>query len=339
MTHANFAKGYRGGERQTQLLVESLAERGYTQTLLVRQGSELIERCAHIKNLTVKAVSKPYIFHGLFARDTLLIHAHETKAAQFAYWLHLFFNTPYIVTRRVDNPLKTNLLNKLIYTKAKRSVAVSNIIKKEILRIAPNADTAVVPDAFTILGVNEKRVEALKQRFQGKTVIGNVAALDNAHKGQSYLIDAARKLHQSHPDLHFLFLGDGIDREKYAAQAKGLDNITFEGFVDNVGDYLSLMDLFVFPSLHEGLGSSLFDAMRFDIPVIATDVGGIPDIITHNKNGLLIPPKESDAIVHAILQLLEDHALTQQLTEQAHIDVQHYSPDQMCEKYLKLYQA
>ena len=337
ITHANFAKGFRGGERQTQLLIQELAEEGYRQTLLVRKNSELGERCKGIKNLTIEPIAKPYVFNVLHFRNSSIIHAHETKALQVAYWLHLLFNTPYIVTRRVDNAIKTNYLNTKMYTDAEKCVALSNVIEKEILRIAPHSDTAIIPSAFSDLPSDEKVVASLKKRFEGKFVIGNIGALDNAHKGQFYLIEAARKLEKSHPEIHFIFLGSGIDEANFKEQARGLANITFEGFVDNIGDYLSIFDLFVFPSLHEGLGSILFDVMRFNVPVIATDVGGIPDIIKHNKNGLLVNPKDSDAIYSAIISLKNYPETAKKLAAQALANVQNYSPKSMAQSYIKIY--
>lgn len=337
IAHINFAKGFRGGERQTQLLIEQLSKQGYRQKLLTRVDSELAQRCAHIDNLEIVPINKPYIFHVAAVKGAEIMHAHETKALQFAYFAHLFYNIPYIVTRRVDNPLKTNFLNKKMYAAAFRTVVLSKAIEKEVLRISPEANTQIIPSAFSGISVDEAASNAIKKRFDNKFLIGNVGALVDSHKGQSLLIEAAKVLEKSHPDLHFIILGRGHDEAKFKEQAAGLTNVTFEGFVDNVNDYVSCFDLFLFPSRHEGLGSILFDVMQLDVPIIATDVGGIPDIIQNNVNGLLIPPADAKAIESSVLTLYRDREMRERLTAAAISTVDRYSPENMAHAYNNLY--
>jgi len=339
VTHVNFAKGFRGGERQTQLLIEQLAEQGYQQTLLTRVDSELSNRCQGIKNLTIRSLKKPYIFHLNYVKESKIIHAHETKALQFAYTASLLHKIPFIVTRRVDNPLKTNFLNTKMYKAAHKSVALSHAIEKEILRVSPEANTEIIPSAYSDAKVNQVEAQKIKERFKDKFLVGNVGALVDSHKGQSFLIEAARELEQSNPNIHFILLGRGEDEEKFKAQAKGLQNITFEGFVDNVNDYISCFDLFVFPSRHEGLGSILFDVMQLNVPIIATKVGGIPDIIEDGLNGLLIPPKETSSITHAILDLYHSPEIAHTFIQNAKNNITRYSPHKMAQQYTNLYQT
>lgn len=337
IAHANFAKGFRGGERQTQLLIEQLAQQGYKQKLLTRIDSELAQRCSHIEHLEIISLKKPYIFHSSVVKGATLLHAHETKALQFAYFAHLLYNIPYIVTRRVDNPLKTNFLNRKMYAAAFRTVALSKAIEKEVLRVSPEARTVIIPSAFSGITVNEKVSAMIKERFKEKFLVGNVGALVDSHKGQSLLIEAARALEKSHPDIHFILLGRGEDEAKFKEQAKGLKNITFEGFVDNVNDYISCFDLFLFPSRHEGLGSILFDVMQLEVPIIATDVGGIPDIINSEQNGLLIPPASTEAIEKSIIDLYTHPEKRAALALHAKETVKNYSPTTMAKRYIKLY--
>ena len=337
ITHVNFAKGFRGGERQTQLLIEQLSIQGYAQTLLTRVNSELAERCKNIKNLIIKTIKKPYIFHLRQVENTSIIHAHETKALQFSYAASLFYKIPFIVTRRVDNPLKTNFLNTKMYQAAFRSVALSNAIEKEILRVSPAANTKIIPSAFSDAKVNIKEASHIKSRFKEKFLVGNVGALVDSHKGQSFLIEAAKELEQTHPDIHFILLGRGEDEAKFKVQAKGLTNITFEGFVDNVNDYISCFDLFVFPSRHEGLGSILFDVMQLNVPIIATKVGGIPDIIHDGVNGILIPPLSKSSISDKIKYLHQHPEVSESLVINARNGVTTFSPENMAKRYIKLY--
>ncbi len=339
LVHLNFAKGFRGGERQTQLLIEELSKLGLKQKLIVRKGSELIKRCEHIKNLEIIAINKPYILYINAIKEASLLHAHETKAAQFAYFAHLLTSVPYIITRRVDNPIKNNFLNKKIYTNAAKVIALSRAIESEILKIAPKAKTQIIPSAFTNAALHLDKVDAIKKRFTGKYLVGNVGALDDGHKGQSYLIEVAKAVESSHPDIHFIFVGRGQDEAKLKEQAKGLTNVTFEGFVNNVNDYISSFDLFVFPSNNEGLGSILLDVMQLDTPIIASEVGGIIDIIQNDFNGLLTPVKNSVALQESILHLYNNHDKASTLATNAKKNINNYSPTNMALQYQKIYNS
>jgi len=335
--HLNFAKGFRGGERQTQLLIEELARLGFKQQLILRKGSELIKHCENIKNLEIIAINKPYILHMSAIKGASLLHAHETKAAQFTYFVNLFMSIPYVITRRVDNPIKHNFLNRKIYTNAAKVVALSRAIESEILKIAPKAQTEIIPSAYTNAALHLDKVDAIKKRFTGKYFVGNVGALDDGHKGQSYLIEVAKVVENSHPDIHFIFVGRGQDEAKLKEQAKGLTNVTFEGFVDNVNDYISSFDLFIFPSNNEGLGSILLDVMQLGTPIIASEVGGIVDIINNGSNGLLTPAKNSQAIQKALLELYNDREKANQLATNAKENIEYYSAVNMALQYQKIY--
>jgi len=338
IAHANFAKGFRGGERQTQLLIEALAQKGYAQRLLVRKGSELGHRCRGIAGLTVTEIGKPYAFRLGALRGAALLHAHETKAAQFALFGKWFLGTPYLITRRVDHAIKNNAFNRAMYRSAAQCVALSKAIKHEILKIVPGIDVAVIPSAWSRLGFNEANVAQLKTRFAGTFLVGHIGALVDVHKGQAVLIEAARLLARTHPDIRIILLGSGRDETALKAQAEGLENVTFEGFVDNVGDYLKCFDLFAFPSRYEGLGSILFDAMQFNVPIVASEVGGIPDIIRDGRNGLLVPPGDAQRLAEAIARLYADASLRETLVRGAAEQLALFSPDAMSGAYETIYQ-
>lgn len=337
VVHLNFAKGFRGGERQTLLLIQELSKVGIHQKLLVRKNSALTQRLKTTKNLTIIEIAKPYILSIKQIKDATLIHAHETKALQFAYFAHKITRIPYIVTRRVDNKIKNNFLNKKLYNSASRVVALSHAIKKEIIKVAPNANIEIIPSAFTGASLNQNSINKIRSQYKDKFIIGHVGALDDGHKGQSFLIKAAKILEKPHPDMHFVFVGGGADENILKSQAKSLKNVTFEGFVNNVNDFISCFDLFVFPSRNEGLGSILFDVMQLNVPIIASNVGGIPDIIHDKKNGLLIPTCDENAIVQAILTLYNDKRLREALSVKAKNSIDKYSTENMKNRYLDIY--
>ena len=336
ITHLNFAKGFRGGERQTLLLIKELSKRGHIQKVLTRKESELAKRLEGTENLEIIKISKPYIFNVKVIKGSSILHAHETKAAQFAYFAHMLYAIPYIVTRRVANPISNNFLNRNIYGKSAFTVVLSQAIKNETLKISDTINIKIIPSAYSQLKVNEKEVETLKKRFKDKFIIGNIGELE-MHKGQYYLIEAMKKLQEDHPDIHLICLGRGKDEDNYKAQSKTLANITFEGFVDNVGDYIQCFDLFIFPSLNEGLGSILFDVMQSNVPIIASDIGGIPDIVQNEKNGILVPIKESEAIYNAIIRLYNDEALRKKFSNEAFKNIGNFSFIKMTDRYEEIH--
>jgi len=338
ITHINFAKGFRGGERQTQLLIEELDRRGVMQTLLVRPGSQLPTLFHTCKHLKIHSVSKPYIRGLPYLRHSDLIHAHETKGAQLALWSHLFLKTPYILTRRVDTPISSNPFNRALYHKALCCVALSHPIAQEIQKIAPQAKITIIPSATAAQKANPSAVLSIRHRFQKNFLIGHIGALVDRHKGQMLSIQALESLHQEYPELHLLFLGQGEDELRLRQRCKKKEFCTFEGFVTNVPDYLEALDLLIFPSRNEGLGSTLLDAMYAGVPIIASDVGGIPEIIHHESTGLLIPPNDSKALAQAIKRVYQDATLRTHLRQNAKKFAQKYRPEIMADRYMNLYQ-
>lgn len=337
ITHLNFAKGFRGGERQTLLLIKELADKGYSQKVVTRNNSELANRVENIKNLEIIKISKPYIFSLSSIKNSSILHAHETKAAQFCFFANWLYKIPYIITRRVNNLIKNNFFNKKIYLNSSTIVVLSSAIKNKTLKLSENINIKIIPSAYSKLNINDNEVKNIKNRFKNKFLLGNIGELDNSDKGQYYLIEALKKLQISHSDIDLILVGRGKDEQNYKKQSKELNNITFEGFVDNVGDYIKCFDLFIFPSLNEGLGSILLDIMQTKVPIIASDVGGIPDIIKNNKNGILIEPKNSDAIYDAIVKLYNDKNLREKLSSEAFKDMDNFSSEMMANRYEKIY--
>lgn len=332
--HVNLAAGFRGGERQTELLIRELAKRGHHQVIIVRRDSELGDRLVGVEGLDVRRIGKPYIFSVTAARGCDVMHAHEAKACQYTFWVKKMLGIPYVITRRVPRVPGKNWLTRAVYCNATKVVALSRAIKNSLMQHNLKLRIDIIPSMSAQLPVNDAQVAKLREHFSGKYVVGHVGALVNYHKGQQYLLEAARELSKSHPDIHFLFLGRGKDEAWFRELAQGLENVTFEGFVDNVGDYLETFNLFAFPSLQEGLGSILLDAMRAGLPIVASDVDGIPDLIRDRENGLLVKPADSDALRKAIVELKENRELSEKLAAKARTDAEEYAPEKLAERYL-----
>lgn len=337
IAHVNLAKGFRGGERQTQLLIEALGKKNITQTVVLHADSPLREQLAGLPNLTCIVCKKPYARAVFSLPKVDLLHAHDGKAVHWCRLVKLLRGFPYIINRRISKQPKNNWFSKNSYRHAIRIIGLSHAIKQAVRSVIPNIPIDIIPDMSAQFQINLDKVNQLHQRYEGKFVIGHIGALENRDKGQQYLIEAAQILTRKYPEFIFLFLGEGRDRSAFETQINGNPAIKLLGFQKNVGDYLHIFDLFVFPSLQEGLGSTLLDVMQAGIPIIASNTGGIPDIIEHNKNGLLIEPANSQAIVKAIEILYTNSALAQQLVADALARVEHYTPETISARYLILY--
>ncbi|MBN1237744.1 MAG: glycosyltransferase family 4 protein [Gammaproteobacteria bacterium] len=338
VAHVNVAKGYRGGERQTELLIRELAGRGIGQRLVARRGGPLAERLGD-SGVKIRLVSGNPLGVAAATGGVDVVHVHEGRSVYGAYLRALMSRTPYILTRRVDNPIGEHRLAHAAYRHAFRVVAVAPQVADVVRRFDPAVRTDVIHSSGSSLPVDPVRSAAVRERYRGKLIVGHVGALDNRQKGQEFIIEVARELEESHPDLHFLLVGGGDDEIVLKRQASGLGNVTFAGFVDNVGDYLAAFDMFVLPSRREGIGSILLDAMEHRLPIVASRVGGVPEIVHDGDNGMLIDPERPDQLKARILSLAADPELRRRLGDTGHRIAQDFTADVMCRKYLALYEA
>ena len=145
----------------------------------------------------------------------------------------------------------------------------------------------------------------------GAPLVGNVAALV-PHKGQRHLLDAAALVLQKVPDARFIIAGTGELEQSltHHAHALNLDkHVFFTGFRPDVLSLHKAFDIFVMSSVTEGLGTSVLDAMACGRPVVSTRAGGLPEIVDHERTGLLVPLRDPSAMADAIVRLLTDDAL------------------------------
>jgi glycosyltransferase involved in cell wall biosynthesis len=173
-------------------------------------------------------------------------------------------------------------------------------------------------------------------------VVLTVARL-HPQKGHRYLIEAIPQILRDFPQARFLFVGEGALAEVLVSQVSqtNLDKyIRFLGVRQDIPQLLAISDLFVLPSLWEGLPNSVLEAMAAGVPVIATDVDGTPELIGDGRTGLLVPPADPDALEEAICRLLRDESLRTALAEAARQRVEReFSCDVNLCSFVDLYQS
>ena len=338
IVHVNTARGFRGGERQTELLISGLASRNVQQALVARRGGVLAERIAKL-GIEVRQVAGGVWSVARATHDAALVHVHEGRSVYAAYLRWLLSRTPYVITRRVDNPIGDHWFAHKAYAHAACVAAVAPKVAEIVKAYDPTTTVRVIHSASSGLAVDPAVAARIRSGLSGRLIVGHVGALDNSQKGQEYIIAVAREVEHSYPDLAFMLVGGGEDEAMLKSLAAGLRNVVFTGFVENVGDYLAAFDMFVLPSNREGIGSILLDAMERGLPVIASAVGGVPDIVHHEQNGLLIERGSVAQLRDAVLRLRADPEGRRALGERGREFAKDFTGEHMWRKYLELYES
>jgi L-malate glycosyltransferase len=168
----------------------------------------------------------------------------------------------------------------------------------------------------------------------------NVAALV-PHKGQRHLIEAFAEVVRVVPDARLVILGQGELHDSLTKQVRdlGLDkHVLLPGFRTDVLSLMKTTDVFVMSSVMEGLGTSLLDAMACARPIVATDTGGIPEVVVHEETGLLVPPRDPDQMADALVTLLKDDTRARQYGAAGYERVHHrFSVEHMVNETVAVY--
>jgi len=208
-----------------------------------------------------------------------------------------------IITRRI-----------IVFTESEKEILLKLGLtrKDKITVLAAGIDPLLPPDKDWIK--KEKLSLGIKE---GNFIVGMVSRLEPV-KGVDYFMLAALKVLESRDDVCFLIVGEGSLRAKLKLRAsnhKKKDKIIFTGWREDAGVLMGLMDILVQPSLNEAIGRVLLQAQGLGVAVIATQVGGIPDIVSNGVTGILIPPAESETLAQEIVSLLSDTAKREALAK------------------------
>jgi glycosyltransferase involved in cell wall biosynthesis len=337
--HINLARGYRGGERQTELLIRALADKGWKQRLVARRGEPLAERICGVDALTVVESSPAWAGAVRSIGRPGLIHVHEGRSLRTAWINHLITGTPYLVTRRIQKGPRQHWLNRCMYRQADRVVALSAAIAEKMAAFDPSLSVEIIPSAISGLSADPSESATLRARWGGQFVVGHIGALDDSHKGQQQIVATAEAMASAHPEMRFVLVGGGPDEARLQEASRRLPSLILEGQTDRVADYLGAFDVFLFPSRHEGLGSILLDALDFGLPVVATRVGGIPEVIEEGVNGFLVSVDDIGGMQDALAALAADRDLRARLGAAGRETARAFTREEMADQYAALYGA
>jgi glycosyltransferase involved in cell wall biosynthesis len=334
VVHVSTPRTWRGGEQQLLYLHAELERLGVPQLVVCTRGSE-VERIARERGLRHAAFPRRATVDPLFARALArtsarvgadLVHAHDAAAHTAAVLACALFRSsaPIVVHRRVDFPLRRSRFTrwKWNHRAVRRIVCVSNAIA-DILRtaIADPARLRVVhsgvdPGRFSPAPADGR----LRREFgvpAGTRIVGNVAALAG-HKDYPTFVETAARVLARGVDARFFAIGEGEERGAIEAlvRRRGLSGkVILTGFRPDVPRIMPELEVLLFPSSTEGLGTTILDAFACRVPVVATRAGGIPEIVSDGESGLLAAVGDAEGLAERVAHVLSDPALRARLVE------------------------
>jgi glycosyltransferase involved in cell wall biosynthesis len=350
-----------GGEVHVMDLCRALLERGHQVHLAVRPHSPLVDRLA----------PHPVAVHALPLRNSLdiasarrmsgiiehhqidLIHGHLARDYLVcAIAQRLAKRTQLVLTRHHYLPLKNNWGYRRVVRRVGKIIAVSECVRRGLiasLGLSPN-QVVTIPNWINLDeyqawpdGDRARAQFGVRRRY----VIGMIGQITPA-KGQQEFIRAAALIASSRDDVEFLIVGEEQNTDRpFAERLRRLthelklsDHVKFLGRVDDVSRLLAALTILVVPSWHEAFSIALIQAMAAGVPVVASNVGGPAEIITDGVTGLLVPPRQVDALAQAVNCLLDDPDLRAHLSLAGHREVEvRFEREKVINQIEAVYQA
>lgn len=333
VVHVSSPRTWRGGEQQLVYLAEGLRARGVDQRVVCPPDAALARVCRE-RGLPLATAPRRLSVDPWFARavarvakeaGAAVVHAHDPHAhTASALAASLFgLRAPVVVHRRVDFPIGRGRFSRWKYDhpRVRRIVCVSRaiagIVRPDVRD--PAARLQVVHDGVDAARFAGARADGRLRRElgipAGVPIVGNVAALAG-HKDHFTFVDTAERLLAAGISARFVAIGEGPLRDALASyiRARRLEGaVTLAGFRPDVPIILPELDLFLFTSKEEGLGSSILDAYLCGVPVVATRAGGVPEIVEDGVTGLLAPIRDPGSLAGAVRRVLGDPVLRARL--------------------------
>lgn len=303
--HINAQKSWRGGEQQLIYLYEGLKKYPVKQFLFCRKKSAL-SLFAHTHKIPHQAglclndfdfFTALQIINYAQKNSIHIIHAHCSRSHALVYLALNYFrlNVPTIVSKKTSFKIKNN--KKYEHPSIKKIICVSKDSQSQVLKDLKNkyqSKIQVIYDGVITPPQPYYTRSQLCRDFNiphHKTILGTTSAF-TSEKGLHHLVQAFAQAKNDNKVLLLMGEGKCLDEIKKLSQQLKIENKVYTpGYIKDAKLYLSAIDLFILPSLSEGLGSSILDAFLAKTPVLASPVGGIPELVINNQTGKLCDPR------------------------------------------------
>lgn len=322
--HTEASMGWGGQEIRIVQESRELASRGYRVTIACQEGATIGERAAEAR-IPVHIVAMRNQYDPLAVRNFIklirdesidIVHTHSSRDGWVAGAAGKFTGTPVVRSRHLSTPIGKNWFSSFSYRFFADAILASGDRIKQTLVTRNGLD----PDKIVSVGagVDTRR---FRQDISGDgvrkelrlddcyPVVGMVAIL-RSWKGHDYLLESVREVVKQYPTAKFVIAGDGPRKDALHQKVSDLgvgDSVIMAGFRADVPEVMAAVDIIILPSYaSEATSQVLPQALAMGTPVIATDVGGLPEIVEDNVTGLLIPPRDPAAIAGAIIKMAAD---------------------------------
>jgi glycosyltransferase involved in cell wall biosynthesis len=326
------------------------------------QGIEIIDIPSLVRRISpindVRALVA--LFRHIRKIQPHIIHTHTSKAGilgRLAAWMArvpIVIHTPHghVFYGHFGRSLSRIFLQmeKLLGTITRHHIALTPEESNDYLNfgVAKSHNISVIHSGIDLRQFSKAAKQRTKKRAElgipaNSLVIGYVGWLIPI-KGVTHLVSAMPRVVEQHPKSILVLVGKGDDKgdeevhiREQVANLSLSDKVHFWGWRPDVNEIMGCFDIFVLPSLNEGMGRVLVEAMAAGLPIVASRVGGIPDLVKHGENGLLIPPANAGALEQAITDLLSDKPRRKRMGETGKEMCSLYSVEAMVEKIDNLY--
>ena len=352
--HINPEMAWGGGENQLHYLMSALKQRGHVQTLVCQPGSILSTRFTQegypIETIRMRnelSIAGMKHIRKIFRKGPFdVVHFHTARAHMLGAIATCTSAPPIrIATRRMEHRTGGLLKALILYNRlTDTTVAISQAVRDALLQAGTrHHKVRIIPDGVDISLFENNDPQPWRQKLgidEKAPVIGFIGSLIRK-KGIEFLLRAGPPILEKHPSCRFLVVGEGhlqSDLEQLVTNLGMTDSVIFTGRQTDIPGILAAMDVFVLPSLQEGLGVSALEAMAAEKPIVASRVGGLPESVVHGETGFLVKPEDADELAGSLLRLLGDPDLCRRfgLAGKKRVAT-HFSSNQMALQYEALY--
>jgi glycosyltransferase involved in cell wall biosynthesis len=306
----------------------ALRERGHRQLIVSPAGSGLEAR-ARAAGLAVSSLASLHKLRGFE-----IVHSHSGRAQNLAFCATAGVNVRRVVTRHVAFPPNHPRVHRLKYTLTCHGIiAVSRAVREALLSAGVSADrieviTTGVEWPASLPDEQARRTMRSTWGFTDEDfVVGHMGAF-TAEKGQDVAVQAALLLQTRLPHLRMVLAGDGPLRNSMPASSR----VVFPGHVSHRSEFFAALDLFIMPSRSEAWGLAALEAMAHGIPVVASRVGGLPEMIESNESGWLVTPGDASELATAIERASADREMLLDMGTRARERAKRFSVEETAER-------